>query len=390
MQDQQGCVTGEEHGPVATAVNHTDASTAVFDRSNIAASSRSPDRLSTPEPAVAPLLSFGKETATPNRTVVAQGEVWGSEKTKAADASDQGRTDNPPPIGTTEGRSVFMQLEPARPTQEAQGVHSDSEAVSPGESSEFNAHSRAATSRSIADNRAVDGESHQISKPAAATSTLTRDGDSSDSADRQTKPVIKGKVVQTQIEPVHATSGSGGIVAGASAPPHFERHVVAKSLGEDSSSSPATVHEPENLASSATRPLRAISLQLGIAASDKVDVQVASRGGKIQVAVRTPDQDLTKSLQTNLGDLVTRLEDKGFKTEAWTPSAVSHSPNIKDPAGAANSENQSDNSGASHSGSQGGQDADQRSGQHHPGRWKEQLEETLSIPNALTYEEQTL
>jgi hypothetical protein len=39
----------------------------------------------------------------------------------------------------------------------------------------------------------------------------------------------------------------------------------------------------------------------------------------MHVAVRTDDRELAKSLQSDLGDLVSRLDEKGYKTATWTP-----------------------------------------------------------------------
>jgi hypothetical protein len=144
--------------------------------------------------------------------------------------------------------------------------------------------------------------------------------------------------------------------------------------------------ELENSSVVQTQPIREISFRLA-AASASVDVQVAQRGGKVQVAVRTADQDLAQSLQTNLGELVGRLEDKGFKAESWTPIAAPHgSAAVREPSSSANSQNQSD-----HSADQGRQQ-DQRQGQHQSNqrqqeRWKMQFEETLSAPIPTAHEE---
>jgi hypothetical protein len=103
--------------------------------------------------------------------------------------------------------------------------------------------------------------------------------------------------------------------------------------------------------------------------------------------VRTADQDLAQSLQTNLGELVGRLEDKGFKAETWAPIAAPHgSAAVREPSNSANSQNQSE-----HSAYQGGQQ-DQRQGQRESNqrqqeRWKMQFEETLSVPVTTAHEE---
>jgi hypothetical protein len=137
------------------------------------------------------------------------------------------------------------------------------------------------------------------------------------------------------------------------------------------------------------QPIREISFRLA-AASANVDVQLVQRAGKVQVAVRTTDQELGQSLQTNLGELVGRLEDKGFRTETWTPVAAQHgSAAAREPSNSANSQNQSDNSSSQ------GRQQNQRQGQHESNqrqqhRWNTQLEETLSAPIATTREEDEL
>jgi hypothetical protein len=102
------------------------------------------------------------------------------------------------------------------------------------------------------------------------------------------------------------------------------------------------------------------------------------------VAVRTSDQDLAKSLQGNLGELVGRLEEKGYRTEAWTPTNAQHDGlAVREPSTSAGS--QSDSGG---SGSQGGQpnsrQGQQESNHQQQEHWKAQLEATLSMPNSTT------
>ncbi len=148
----------------------------------------------------------------------------------------------------------------------------------------------------------------------------------------------------------------------------------------------AALAELETSAAVQTQPIREISFRLA-AASANVDVQLIQRAGKVQVAVRTTDQELAQSLQTNLGELVGRLEDKGFRTETWTPGSAQHGSAVaKEASNSANSQNQSDNSS-----SQGRQqNPQQESNQRQQERWNTQLEETLSAPIATTQEEHEL
>ena len=69
---------------------------------------------------------------------------------------------------------------------------------------------------------------------------------------------------------------------------------------------------------------RQISLKIAGPDSTNIAVQLKEHGGKIQIAVRSGDPQLNRSLQSDLGTLVNRLENQGFKTEAWVPAAARH------------------------------------------------------------------
>ena len=80
-------------------------------------------------------------------------------------------------------------------------------------------------------------------------------------------------------------------------------------------------------------PTREISLRLAEADSAKVDVKLTERAGKVQVAVRTEDRELARSLQSDLGELVGRLERRGYTTETWTPGARLSNSSTRETAG---------------------------------------------------------
>lgn len=137
-----------------------------------------------------------------------------------------------------------------------------------------------------------------------------------------------------------------------------------------------------------TQPIREISFRLA-ADSANVDIQVAQRAGKVQVAVRTSDQQLAQSLQSNLGELVGHLEDKGFKTETWSPLADPHSAvPVWETSNSAHSQSHTDDSGYRSGQQNQGQGQQQESNQRHQGRWKAQLQETFSGPVEPNYEEE--
>ena len=134
------------------------------------------------------------------------------------------------------------------------------------------------------------------------------------------------------------------------------------------------------------QPIKQISLKLG-ADAGKVDVQLTERAGRVQVAVRTPDHELAKSLQTDLGELVGRLENRGFKTETWVPAAGGRHVAA---AWAEQSNSAGNQDHTSHGGSSAWQQQE-RQGQNGSNarqqpRWTAQMEETLNTDQPETEE----
>jgi hypothetical protein len=68
---------------------------------------------------------------------------------------------------------------------------------------------------------------------------------------------------------------------------------------------------------------RVSDVRLQVAGSDdqRVDVRVMDRGGELRVSVRADDPSLVRSLQDNVADLSTRLDQAHFQSEVWTPRA---------------------------------------------------------------------
>jgi len=122
---------------------------------------------------------------------------------------------------------------------------------------------------------------------------------------------------------------------------------------------------------------RQISFKLAGAASGNVNVLFTEKAGKVEVAVRTPDQNLTKSLQADLGDLVARLDASGLKAETWTPIVAHHAPaSVAEPSHSGNSQGQPGNSGL-WSGNQQQQRGQKESNQRQQPRWMAQLDDSL-------------
>jgi len=79
----------------------------------------------------------------------------------------------------------------------------------------------------------------------------------------------------------------------------------------------------------AAQPAAVREIRLAVDSGDhRVDVHVTERSGDLHVDVRTPDARLASELREGLTALTARLEQSGFRAEAWHPPAAvqSHSP----------------------------------------------------------------
>jgi hypothetical protein len=157
----------------------------------------------------------------------------------------------------------------------------------------------------------------------------------------------------------------------------------------DSSSgnnAPAQVSEQIESPPLRPQPVHQISLKVANGAASQLDIQVVEHAGSVRIAVKTPDQDLTKTLQTNLGELVGRLEEKGYKTETWIPAPQIHSmaAPIETSGGSGYSQDQPGHYGqfGSDAGSQQ-QRQQQDQGGERQGRWITQLNESLDSDDTI-------
>lgn len=176
---------------------------------------------------------------------------------------------------------------------------------------------------------------------------------------------------------MHAAAQPAGLVT-----PAVRNTIAAAAPAHNAAEQPQAGGLASATKPAAMQPVRDISFHLATDAS-KVDIQVAERAGKIQVAVRTADSDLGKSLQSNLGDLLGRLQDQGFRTESWLPVNPGHVNTAgttmpKEPSNFADGQGRG---GQSHSDGQangGGRHSQQDSGRQQQGRWKSQFDALLS------------
>ena len=128
----------------------------------------------------------------------------------------------------------------------------------------------------------------------------------------------------------------------------------------------------------ATAPVKDISIQVTQPGAQKVEVRVVQQSGELRVAVRTGDSDLAHGLQQSLSDLVGRLQETGFRGEAWRPGGTTapSAPVVESHASASGAQN-----GDSHSfaGGSSQQDGGQRQNQSQQRpAWVEELDHSIA------------
>lgn len=144
---------------------------------------------------------------------------------------------------------------------------------------------------------------------------------------------------------------------------------------------PAAIPEAGLPADQATlvksEPAHEISLVVAGKKQEGVEVRVVERAGEVRVAVRTADADLARDLRQDLNQLVTRLEEKGYRTETWRPAEASGSSfsNRREDRGASGETAQGFSEGGTDRG--GGEQPDSDRQQKDRPRWLQELEQTL-------------
>ena len=216
--------------------------------------------------------------------------------------------------------------------------------------------------------------SHNESRESANTGPPAQASGGSDTrAGRSAADPLRPTPSRAMQSPLTPSQGTTSQTSSFQTPP-----IQAAASAASASEAPKGANEPEINTAPQAQPARQISLKLTGDDSSKVTVDLSERAGKVQVSVRTADPELAKSLRGDLGDLVGRLENKGFKTEAWLPTASRHTPAAApEQPGSSNSQRDRRHSGSGADQRQGRQ-GQNRSNQRQPARWMAQLEETIS------------
>jgi len=112
----------------------------------------------------------------------------------------------------------------------------------------------------------------------------------------------------------------------------FDVNAPVPPAGSTTSSTPAASRSetpaPAEAAPEPSNPLPAaaaptahdIKLELN-SGGQRVEVRLTERDGDIHVAVRTPDARLTDAMRADLPALAAKLEQSGFRTDAWQPGS---------------------------------------------------------------------
>jgi hypothetical protein len=173
------------------------------------------------------------------------------------------------------------------------------------------------------------------------------------------------------------------LATGASAPPIA---YAQSSEGQPSASLAAApsvsrtlgpVETPQTQPKPAAAPVKDISLQVTQAGAQKVEIRLVQQSGELRVAVRTGDSDLAHGLQQGLSDLVGRLQESGYRAEAWRPdgTTVQSTPVGESRTSSGGSQNE-DSRG--HSSGSYQQEGEERQNQSQRPGWVEELDSSIA------------
>ena len=148
----------------------------------------------------------------------------------------------------------------------------------------------------------------------------------SDSAQAYATPAAKLQKVARPDDPPAVRSENSPVPSLRPVPQTTQENSSTQSHGESSRpepSKPGPAAQPaEPPVSPKTSSTHDIRLELSGSGERRVEVRVTERAGEVRVAVRTPDQQLAGSLRENLPTLSSKLNDSGFRAEAWHPAST--------------------------------------------------------------------
>jgi hypothetical protein len=166
---------------------------------------------------------------------------------------------------------------------------------------------------------------------APAVSASSKQGDGSrhpaqerpqETASLAPQPPANAEMAQTNLD---ASALAAPAASTASAAPASRSEVPAEAAATDPMPQPAP----------AAPAAHDIKLELN-GGGQRVEVRLTDRGGDIHVAVRTPDGRLSDAMRQDLPALAAKLEQSGFRADAWQPGAANSSDRRAAETGAGN------------------------------------------------------
>ena len=235
------------------------------------------------------------------------------------------------------------------------------------------------------DSRAVNAEAGTQSKaepaPADLAVAVRVKAQTSPAAIGQSAPAKELRRVDLEDAPPVAGFRTETARAGAWVLSESSAHGGSQPAAETASRPPgrleATPLRAEEGAPKTAAPLKDLSVQVRQSDQETVELRVVEREGELHVAIRTSDADLTHSLRQGLPELVDRLDQGGFRTEAWRPAGVVSAPEPSSQAHTRSSEPRNADSQSQPGWSQ--QERGQRDhNQSNRPKWVEELEGNLA------------
>lgn len=174
---------------------------------------------------------------------------------------------------------------------------------------------------------------------------------------------------------VRTVAAAQTVETAASSGPQTEAHQPAAAAMKALDATPAQMQALDQTPKPAG-PMKNLSIQVGQTQTDRVEVRVVEHAGELQVAVHAANPEVAQGLRQGLSDLSDRLEQNGFRAEAWRPGSPVSAVQGTGETRQRSTEFQNDGSPSQQGGSrQGQQQHSQQQGQRP--RWVQELEGSL-------------
>jgi hypothetical protein len=149
-----------------------------------------------------------------------------------------------------------------------------------------------------------------------------------DPASTAPQPDASADLAQARFDVNAPVAPAGSTISSTHAAGSSETKAPAETAAEPSSPAPAAAVAHD------------IKLELNVGGGQRVEVRLTDRAGDIRVAVRTPDARLSDAMRADLPALAAKLEQSGFRTDAWQPGGGGERRALETGAGNASQDSQ--------------------------------------------------